>query len=454
MVTFHPEFHHTIIPEPDPELTISSKVSLKLRTLRTKPSTHPSQDYLLGLRGLLTIQAFIYTFLLVFTPTAVKDSHNSSGPGTQLFLRKTLSVLLWNASLIYSFIIVLSARCISIPFISSPTSLVVASSVFRRSVRLLIPTFVSSLLVVIFFSGGREHIHEFKTLTSNHSIETPYTLPGFVGFFNAIFNLFWVPRDFASQAGSRAFPGQMLWIVTLLYSQSWTVFMSMVIIPYTRPVWRVKAWIFFILTAWWVQSWAWFSITGLLLADVKMNMDFQFKSLKGLRVAKRWRVPSWILYGVCVAVGLMMQFFWVAWKPELADGELRIHADLYGSAGLNEDPDLRQPQARMDNYFVIVGVIGLLETSDFLQFILSSAPLLYLGRRSFAWFLTQSIIIYSVGIKLFLHLHKNGASETEAIIACLLVCVLTVISTAEVFYRLVEIPSQRFAKVAWEWMRV
>lgn len=73
----------------------------------------------------------------------------------------------------------------------------------------------------------------------------------------------------------------------------------------------------------------------------------------------------------------------MAWKPELAEGELKIHADLYGGAGLNEHPDLRQPQARMDNYFVIVGVMGMLETSDFLQFIFSSAPLLYLGRRSF-----------------------------------------------------------------------
>lgn len=78
----------------------------------------------------------------------------------------------------------------------------------------------------------------------------------------------------------------------------------------------------------------------------------------------------------------------------------------------------------------------------------------WLTKGMIAWFLTQSIIIYSMGMKLFLHWHKNGASEIGVIIACLLVCVLTVIPTAEVFYRLVEIPSQRFAKVAFEWMRV
>jgi hypothetical protein len=384
MATVHQSFDDTAPEPPQPESTLPSKILLAFRNLRTKPSLHPSQDYLLGLRGLLTIQAFIWHFLSVFAPAAVKDSHNDTGPGIQLFLRKTISVLCWNSSLIYSFIIVLSARSISIPFISSPTSLVVASSAFRRSLRLLIPTFASSILVVICFSGGKEYIDEFKQITGNVSFETPYTLPGFIGFCNAVFNLFWVTRNFASQAGSRAFPGQMLWIVTLLYSQSWTVFMSMVIIPYTRPEWRVKAWIFFILTAWWVQSWAWFSITGLMLADVKMNMEFQSKSLKGLKVfGGRWKVPSWVLYGLSIAVGLMMQFFWSAWKPQLEDGELKIHADLYGSAGLNNNPDLSQPQARMDNYFVIVGLLCLIETSDLLQFIFTSAPLLYLGRRSF-----------------------------------------------------------------------
>lgn len=67
----------------------------------------------------------------------------------------------------------------------------------------------------------------------------------------------------------------------------------------------------------------------------------------------------------------------------MADGELRVHADLYGAPGLTKTPDLREPQARMDNYFVIAGVLGLIETSDFLQFLFSSAPLLYLGRRGF-----------------------------------------------------------------------
>lgn len=59
-----------------------------------------------------------------------------------------------------------------------------------------------------------------------------------------------------------------------------------------------------------------------------------------------------------------------------------------------------------------------------------------------AWSLVQSIVIYSAGIKLYLHLHSKGASDAGATIACLIVSVLIVIPIAEVFYRLVEIPSQ------------
>jgi arginine exporter protein ArgO len=65
---------------------------------------------------------------------------------------------------------------------------------------------------------------------------------------------------------------------------SFTIYMTMVIIPYTRRSWRVKGAFCFIITAWWVQSWAWFSITGLLIADMATNMDFKAKAQHGIKV--------------------------------------------------------------------------------------------------------------------------------------------------------------------------
>src|SRR5436305_13397197 len=74
------------------------------------------QRYLLGIRGLLVIQSFLWVFLQTFVPAVVKDSNNTTGPNYQITLRKSLSVLFWNESLIYSAFIFLSPRTICIPF--------------------------------------------------------------------------------------------------------------------------------------------------------------------------------------------------------------------------------------------------------------------------------------------------------------------------------------------------
>ena len=158
--------------------------------------------------------------------------------------------------------------------------------------------------------------------------------------------------------------------------------MTMVVVPYTRRTWRVYMAFLFIVTAWWVQSWAWFSITGLLLADAVMNMNFKAKAERGVKILRSVRIPSLIVYGILLAVGLVMQYLWAAWRPDLRDNELRAHTGLYHTGGLNEDFDASQPQARDDNYFLLLGFFLLLESSEVLQWIFSNPLFVYLGKRS------------------------------------------------------------------------
>lgn len=62
------------------------------------------------------------------------------------------------------------------------------------------------------------------------------------------------------------------------------------------------------------------------------------------------------------------------------------------------------------------------------------------------WFLDQSIIIYTAGIKLFLHLNVQKQWPPEgSVVTCLVVCFAAVILIGEVFYRLVEYPSRALA---------
>jgi hypothetical protein len=443
-------------------------------SLRSTSPRIPSQDYLTGLRGLLTIQTFLFVFLQLFLPTAVADSKNTTGPLYQIILRKTLSVLFWNESLIYSFIILLSARTICLPFLTDNSRAVCASAIFRRGIKLFIPTFVAfSLSAAAFSTTSTQYIDEFIEVTGNVSTTTPMRVRNFLVYFNSLYELFWVNKWYGSQAANQAFPSGTLWIVSVLFQQSYTVYMTMVIIPYTRPSWRVKAMLTFIATAWWVQSWAWYSVTGLLLADIVCNMQFQSKSLAGIHI-KRLRVPIWAIYGLLIVTGFLLQYLFIAWRPELRSKELKGHTGLYSGGSLNENMDADQPQARDDNYLVIIGVMLLIETYEGLQRILRWRGLIALGKRSFSellplfailslyWifahpsaglFLVQPLLLYSAGINLYMHLHVIGVKHELATFLCFAVCVPLVGLVSEAFHRVVDLPTVVFAREAWAWMK-
>lgn len=68
-------------------------------------------------------------------------------------------------------------------------------------------------------------------------------------------------------------------------------------------------------------------------------------------------------------------------------------------------------------------------------------------------FLIQPLIIYTAGIKLFMHMAASGTNRGLATFACFAVCVPLVALASEVFYRLFDIPSMAVAKEAWAWIR-
>ena len=63
-----------------------------------------------------------------------------------------------------------------------------------------------------------------------------------------------------------------------------------------------------------------------------------------------------------MAAWYLMQYIWVAWRPEYQNVELKGHAGLYYTGGLNSDYDLHQPQARDDNFLILSGFMFLLES--------------------------------------------------------------------------------------------
>jgi hypothetical protein len=81
-----------------------------------------------------------------------------------------------------------------------------------------------------------------------------------------------------------------------------------------------------------------------------------------------------------------MQYLWTAWRPEYQNVLLEGHAGLYYSGGLNYKYDIHQPQARDDNYLILVGLLALVEAYETLQWVLGCAILVYVGRRALSEF--------------------------------------------------------------------
>ena len=340
--------------------------------------------------------SFLWVFMQTFAPAAVKASANDTGPDWQLALRKSVSVLFWNDSLIYSSFIFLSARTICLPWLLDPSKTQLASCVVRRGLRLWFPTAATLIVVYVVFThvmGGNQYLYDFSSATSNASMHADiYILPNSLTNFNAIFDIFFLTYNFSYQAGNWAFPTQTLWIVSAIYQQSYTVFAAMVIIPYTRTRWRFTGAIFFIITAWWVYSWAWFSITGLLIADAVMNMDLKPRSRSSNQVLGAAQWPYWVAGIVCMIAGFAMQFIWVAVRPDLQNAEIDYHTGLYNTGGVYTWNDATAPQLRADNYLVIVGFFLILETVSIMQSIFRNPVFVFLGKRSFSEFNSNIIL--------------------------------------------------------------
>jgi len=453
--------------------------------LQVPPLATAQSSYLLGLRGLLTISTFLCTFLSVFVPATVKSSsytteYPESTPLYQNLLRKIFSPLLWNPSLLYALAIFISARTICIPFFLLPTKTVLVSSLFRRAFRLLLPLTLALALVQVLSSLPNIYpqISDFISKTKNPLISVPYVLPNALAFFNSLFMLFFSPSNTPIYllSGVRTFPSGFISVLSTIYSQSYTLYTTCIVIPYTRPNWRIKFGLAFILTAYWVSSWSWFSITALLLTDSVYHMSFLEKSAAGIPVFKR-RFPTWIIYAIILGTGLGLQYWYEAAPENLQVGnaELKAHTDMYGASGgltsrANEDTTFNSP--RIADYLVIVGGFLFLEMGKSVQQIFNSRILVVIGLRSFSIsllisthyetsltntgiFLIHPVVIYMLGIPLYMHLtaeHNINLTPALATFVVLLATLAVLIPVQEIFYRIVEVQSGKFARGLWSWM--
>lgn len=377
-----------------------SSLLARLRRSTTMPSMQPQHElpdsqkrlHLYGLRGILAICGVIAIFMQIFNPGLVwKD--NSDG-NYQDVLRVIFMPLVWDGNLIASFFLALSCHSIALRFLNSSTSSSFSGSIIRRVFRIVLPvTLSSSIAYGVFGSVGPTFIAKFAEILPNKHIEPPQVPENALVALNAIFQIFWTVRDYYTLAANTFWPTQTLWNVSLIFNQSWTVYFLMVILPYTRPGWHTVALSLFALGSFWMCSWGWYSAAALLLADYTTNPILRLRLDKGLLVHKisESRVPYNLVSIAMIVIGFAFKFTWAA-LPQYYNKELLLHPYLLLSENTSVDDFADgDPYPRVDNFFVIFGVLLLSETSLLCKRCLSYRPLVVLGRRSLSKFVASSI---------------------------------------------------------------
>jgi hypothetical protein len=365
---------------------------------QTTTSQSPPQDsdkrlYLYGLRGVLAVCGIATVFFQTFVPAlAWKDA---DGPEYQNALRIIFSPVFWDEHLLTSFFFILSGYAVALRFLSDPTPANFAGSIIRRVVRLVVAVGLASGISSAVFAGqGTTYIDRFIATLPNNQINAPIVPENGLVALNAIFNIFWVVTDYYNQAANAFWPTQTIWNLSLIFSQSWTTYFLMVILPYTRPGWHTGALSLFALGSFWVCSWGWYSAAALLLADYTTNSQLRLRLEEGIALNKKldWKLPYTLLAAAMTIAGFAMKYTWAA-LPQFYNKELVLRPFLHLSERTNiAEYAASGPYARVDNFLVIMGVLLLAEACVPVKHWLSVKPLVVLGKRS----LSKSGVFHSV----------------------------------------------------------
>ncbi|KAF2717266.1 hypothetical protein K431DRAFT_334501 [Polychaeton citri CBS 116435] len=411
--------------------------------------------YLTGLRGILVLESLLWIYFQTFIPALVPNNRTPTpGPSSQKAIRDIFSPLLWNGSFIASFFLVLSARSICVKFLASAGPQTLAGTLIRRTVRMVLSiAFASGIAMAILKSIGTGYIDDFKAALPNESIATPGTAENGLVALNSMFDLFWVVRDFSTQAANTFWPSGTLWSPSLIYYQGWTVYILMVLMPYTRKEWQVQGLGLFAAGSFWMNSWGWYSATALLLAAKVLDPSSRQQLTEGIKLTDNFVLPTFFPAILLTVGGLAFKYAWTAF-PQYADKMLVLHPFLDISETTNPAAfAAADPYPRIDNYMLIFGILLFVESAPKVQSLLSARPLVWLGNRSFSFFVAQSIVFWTISIKLWLLLHiEQQANTASANAAAFFVGLVATAVFAELYHRIIDMPSRWVAKNTYDWL--
>ncbi|TKY88674.1 hypothetical protein EX895_002305 [Sporisorium graminicola] len=430
--------------------------------------------YLEGLRGLLGLQVLIWTFFRIFAPAIVADrdvdgvypaAFIERSPAWQSILRKVLSPLLFDGELQACFFIILSGRASLQTFIERRQAITLAGAAFKRPFRFFLPMAITLALVsVVIAVNGFRYAPQLSSALQNQLAEPPQQWGSVLEYFNSLLFFFSTPFYFKTARATMFIPPSgTLWIVPVLFQQTYVMIILAFALPYTVLRYKNLGMLLLILTTAWVGRFSWYTLTGLLLAEwstVYLQLLPSGKRLGGKRIpvngAGTRSIPAFLPGALLLVLGVALKYIWIAALPADANRDIVAHVD--GNTGrLNYATDpAATAYPRYDNYLVATGALYLIELSPRLQRIFAARPLVHVGRWAFSIALISGTLMLSLGSLVWFHLtHGLGWTSEAAVLGVLFVILVPAsCALAEAYSRVIDDGALYAADWLFKWVRV
>ncbi|CDW97854.1 hypothetical protein [Sporisorium scitamineum] len=434
--------------------------------------------YLEGLRGLLGLQVLIWTFFRIFAPAIVADrdvdgvfpaTFVARAPRWQSVLRKVLSPLLFDGELQAAFFVILSGRAGLQTFVERRQAITLAGAAFKRPFRFLLPLATTLVIVsVVIAVDGFHYATHLSAGLANQLAQPPQQWSSTLEFFNSLLFFFSTPFYFKTARATRFVPPMgTLWIVPVLFQQTYVLVILAFALPYTVMRYKNLGMVLLIAATAWVGRFSWYTLTGLLLAEwstvyLQLLPAAGGGGKKGVRrripvnrEGSRW-VQAWVPGVVMVGMGVVLKYLCIAGFPQAANREIVAHVDGHtAKLNYNTDPS-STAYPRYDNWLLATGLLYLVELSPAIQRLLSTRLLVYVGRWAFSIALISGTLMLSLGSLLWFHLTDNLGWTSDAGVLAVLFVVLVPASCAlvEAYSRLVDDVALWGADWLFRWIRV
>ncbi len=448
--------------------------------------------YLEGVRGYLAFCTFLAVFFRIFAPAIATDMDEQGNldpnfvaiaPAWHSTLRKALSPIAWDQTLIPHAFIILSGRVVVNTYLERRNALPLAGAALKRPMRLLPVLMVSLALTSVLTATGAFSYANSQLSTAlslNPWANAAPIWSNTIEYFNSLVAYFFAEQFFGYYDRPFAFvpPAGILWVMPIIFQQTYTCITAAYLLPYgaLRP--KLLGGIFFILLCFWTGSWAWYSLSGLALAEFAI-VYVPMLPASGIRIGqahsrRAFHVPYWLPGLALTALGILLKYLWASF-PNRRNDEYWAHADL--NNGNLVKPYLNSaltPYPRIDDWCVVVGFLYTLEVAPLLQKITANFPLVHLGRLAFGQYrvrarrlgslLTVCVftaiacfsgpVMLSMGTRVDIALIQAGmTNDTSRTGVLFAICLASTVAVSELVHWTLDLGSFKFALATWRWLR-